>query len=76
LGVALLPAKVVTEALLYLVSFQVQRRFVFAREASAARVTPAPARQNSRVGAAPVPLASRHADRTHARAGGRPDPGR
>lgn len=75
LGMALLPAKVLTEAALYLVSFQVQRRFVFAR-GDAGRATPAPVRPNTEVRAAPASLPSRHADRTHARAGGRPDGGR
>lgn len=38
-GTGLLPAKVVTEALLFLVSFQVQRRFVFRPGSPGARTT-------------------------------------
>jgi putative flippase GtrA len=60
LGLGLLTAKVATEALLYLVSFQVQRRFVFGAVPARAptppprRTTPGPARPR-RPAARPAP---------------------
>lgn len=76
LGVGLLPAKVATEAVLYLVSFQVQRRFVFAgggRPPAADGVGRSPGTD----GRAPAPtggvaLQSARAHRADPRAGGAP----
>ncbi|MET0432543.1 MAG: glycosyltransferase family 2 protein [Cellulomonas sp.] len=57
LGVGLLPAKVATEAVLYLASFQVQRRFVFA---AARSPRPVPGRPDPD----PHPLLAPPADRS------------
>ena len=44
LGVGLLPSKFLTEAALFVASYQIQKRFVFARfEVASAVVEPAPA---------------------------------
>nr|WP_205692989.1 glycosyltransferase [Cellulomonas sp. IC4_254] len=78
LGVGLLPAKVATEVVLYLVSFQAQRRFVFAGPRG--RATAGPGRSTWRPGpastvAAPAPgaaLQSAGARRADPRPGGAP----